>query len=78
MTLLTSLSEMLDDIFHALKWLVYGALAVLVAIGLAFAIAHTAETWDAPEYPYTGFTPDCPEWSPCEEYARNTLPPTEE
>lgn len=38
--------------------IVFGTVFCLFA--LPFVAAHVQETWDAPEYPYTGFTPDCP------------------
>lgn len=48
------------------------ALAFIVA-GLPFVAAHIADTWNAPEYPHSGFSPECPTWEP-----ENTLPPTAE
>ena len=27
-----------------------------------FIYDHVVENWDKPEYPYSGFTPDCPTW----------------
>ena len=39
---------------------------------MPFVICHIADRWDAPEYPHSGFCPDCPEW----QEAENTLPPT--
>lgn len=29
---------------------------------IPFVVEHVAENFDAPEYPYTGFTPDLPTW----------------
>lgn len=46
--------------------------AAFMVLASPFVVAHVAETWDAEEYPYTGFCPDCPEWS------GNTLPPVQE
>lgn len=37
-------------------------LAPLGLLGLAFVLAHIADHWDAPEYPHSGFGPDCPAW----------------
>ena len=27
-----------------------------------FIYDHVVENWDKPEYPYSGFGPDCPTW----------------
>ena len=27
-----------------------------------FIYDHVTTNWDKPEYPYSGFTPDCPTW----------------
>lgn len=40
---------------------VLGALFMLGAS--PFVIEHVQQNWDKPEYPYSGFTPDCPEWN---------------
>ncbi len=37
-----------------------------------FVVAHVVDHWDAPEYPYSGFCPDCPVWG------GNTLPSVQE
>lgn len=38
-------------------------LGVFFMIGAApFVVAHIVDHWDDEEYPYSGFTPDCPEW----------------
>lgn len=37
-------------------------LAPCALLALALVAAHVADTWDAPEYPHSGFAPDCPEW----------------
>jgi len=39
-------------------------LGTLVLLGLALAVAHVVETWEVPEYPHSGFCPDCPAWEP--------------
>ena len=57
------------DMFDKLFFVVGAAFMVLAS---PFVVAHVADTWDAEEYPYTGFCPDCPEWSD------NTLPPVQE
>lgn len=46
--------------------------AAFAVFALPFVAAHVQETWDAPEYPYTGFTPDCP------VHYDNTLPPADD
>lgn len=46
-------------ILTALLWAIGIPFAV---IGLAFAIAHVHDTWDAPEYPHSGYSPEMPTW----------------
>lgn len=46
--------------------------AAFALLAAPFVVAHVVDHWDAPEYPYTGFCPDCPEWSD------NTLPPVQD
>lgn len=49
------LRAILEELARAAIWL---ALGFLLALGMAFAIAHTIDTWDAPAHPYSGFSPD--------------------
>ena len=56
-----------------LKALFYSTAALFILLCLPFVIAHMADHWNAPEYPHSGFTPDCPTWPEPD----NTLPPTE-
>lgn len=49
----------MNEIPEVLLALLLGA---LVLLGLALAVAHVAEGWDAPEYPHSGYSPDCPVW----------------
>ncbi len=42
-------------------------------MALPFVFCHVADTWDAPAYPHSGFSPECPTW----EESENTLPPTD-
>lgn len=65
---------MFDDLLDLLRVLFYLLAFQFFMMALPFIICHVAENWDAPEYPYSGFTPDCPSW----EAPENTLPPTEE
>ena len=51
--------KMIPEILPILTTLLQGA---LVLLGLALAAAHLAETWEVPEYPHSGFCPDCPVW----------------
>lgn len=55
-----SLLEYLAQIVRALIWL---ALGYLLAVGSAFAIAHIIDNWDAPEYPHSGYGPNCSSWN---------------
>lgn len=64
---------MFDDLLDLLRVL-FGLLAFLfLLMALPFLLCHVAEHWDAPAYPYAGFTPDCPTWNEPE----NTLPPAD-
>lgn len=67
---------MLDFLSFIFKGLFYTAAALFLLLGLPFVIAHVVDHWDAPEYPYSGFTPDCPTWSEPADEVENTLPPT--
>lgn len=52
----------LDVIAVVLKG-IFITLAVLIGLGLLILVgAQVAENWDAEEYPYSGFQPDCPTW----------------
>lgn len=38
-------------------------IGVFFMIGAApFMIDHVSNNWDKPEYPHSGFGPDCPTW----------------
>lgn len=53
--------------FDFLRVLFYILLFIFFSISIPFVVAHVAEHWDAPEYPHSGFTPDCPTWDPSEK-----------
>lgn len=36
-------------------------------IATPFVVAHIVEHWDAPQYPHSGFSPECPTWTAPEE-----------
>lgn len=36
--------------------------AVFCLLAMPFVLEHIAETWDAEEYPHSGFCPDFPTW----------------
>lgn len=55
---------LLDVLEAAFKAILYTAGGALLALGLLFFAAHVYDTWDAPEYPYSGFCPDFPTWEP--------------
>lgn len=57
------------------KIILYSMLAMLAAPFIMFFFWHVEETWDAPEYPHSGFCPDSPSWDAPTD---NTLPPTVE
>lgn len=43
-------------------------LGALFMIGASpFVYDHIQENWDAPEYPHSGFSPECPTWDVEEE-----------
>jgi|GEM_PF-3399712 len=81
---------MFDALIDLLRFLFYLLAFLFFMMALPFIICHVAENWDAPEYPYSGFTPDCPTWeeqenTPCEGVAsephgetRSPMPPTSE
>lgn len=67
---------MILDLFTTLlRALFICAAAIFCLLALPFVVAHVADTWDAPEYPHSGFSPDCPTWEQPEDLY-NTLPPT--
>lgn len=57
----------MSDFLHALLMFFFGVFLLLSA---PFIVAHVADTWNAPEYPHSGFFPDCPT-------AENSLPPSD-
>ena len=65
---------MLDDLLDLLRVLFYLLVFAFFMMALPFVFCHVADTWDAPAYPHSGFTPDCPTL----EEPENTLPPTSE
>lgn len=65
---------MFDDLSEFVRVLFFALALLLAMLALPFVICHVADTWDAPEYPHTGFCPDCPAWD--EDAATdNSLPP---
>ena len=56
------IAAMLEDLCTALKTLAFIAFAIFCLLSIPFIIAHIIDSWDAPEYPHSGFTPDCPTW----------------
>ena len=63
---------MLDDFLDLLRVLFYLLAFLFFLMALPFIVAHVADHWNAPEYPHSGFSPDCPTWPEPD----NTLPPT--
>ena len=61
----------MDEFFTAL-FIVLTVLLLLIAS--PFVVEHVMENWYAPEYPHSGFSPECPTWT--EPETENTLPPT--
>ena len=61
--------------FDLLRILFYLLAIIFGMMCIPFVICHVADNWDAPEYPHSGFTPDCPEWLEPQDLC-NTLPPT--
>lgn len=49
-------------------------LVMLMLLASPFFVAHVIDTWDAPIYPHSGFSPECPTW----EEPANSLPPVSE
>lgn len=73
----------LDFIAALFRAFFYTAAGLVFLCCIPFFILHVQETWDAPIYPHSGFSPECPTWEApedCPEWAEyaNTLPPTEE
>lgn len=58
----------MSDFLHALLMFFFGVFLLLSA---PFIVAHVADTWNAPEYPHSGFHPDSP------THTENTLPPSD-
>lgn len=67
---------MFDLLSTLAKTLAYSTAAVFFLLSIPFIAAHVADNWDAPIYPHSGFTPDCPSWDPPIDEVENTLPPT--
>lgn len=79
------LLDILTDLF---KSFIHLMCFLCVLISLPFVVAHVVDGWNAPEYPHSGYTPDCPTWeapaaAPAElwrgepaDEVENTLPPT--
>lgn len=65
---------MFDDFLDLLRVLFYLLAFIFFLMALPFVFCHVADSWDAPVYPHSGFTPDCPTW----EAPENTLPPTDD
>ena len=59
-------------LYTLLYTLLYILLFLFFLMCMPFVICHIADNWDAPEYPHSGFSPECPTW----EAPENTLPPT--
>lgn len=53
---------MFDDLIDLLRVLFYLLAIIFFMTCMPFVICHIADRWDAPEYPHSGFTPDCPTW----------------
>ena len=60
---------MFDDLIDLLRVLFYLLAIMFFLMCMPFVICHIADRWDAPEYPYSGFTPDCPTWEPSDKPA---------
>lgn len=52
----------MDDFLDLLRVLFYLLAFTFCLMSAPFVVAHIADNWDAPEYPHSGFTPDCAEW----------------
>ena len=65
---------MLDFLSDILRAFCVTAAVLIFLLSLPFVIAHVIDNWDAPAYPHSGFSPECPKWDAPE----NTLPPTHE
>lgn len=66
----------LDFLSILYRSLLYTATTLAVLFGLLFMVAHIIDTWDAPIYPHSGFSPECPSWEPPTQ-PENTLPPSD-
>lgn len=67
---------MLDEFITLLRVLFYLLAFIFIMTCMPFVICHVADNWAAPEYPHSGFTPDCPTWHAPADDVENTLPPT--
>lgn len=66
----------MDALIDLIRVLFYILLFIFFCISIPFVVAHVAEHWDDPIYPYSGFTPDCPTWEAPIDEVENSLPPT--
>lgn len=63
---------MFDDLIALIRFLLWLLFLMFSLMALPFVVAHVADNWDAPQYPHSGYSPECPTW----EAPENTLPPT--
>lgn len=67
---------MFDALIDLLRFLFYLLAFIFFMMCMPFVICHIADRWDAPEYPHSGFVPDCPTWEAPIDEVENSLPPT--
>ncbi len=58
---------MFDDLIDLIRFLLWLLFLMFCLMALPFVIAHVADTWNAPDYPHSGFSPDCPTWEPADK-----------
>lgn len=58
----TKTMHILDFITECCKWAFIALSALIGFVLLGIAGAQMIENWNAEEYPYSGFQPDCPTW----------------
>lgn len=57
----------LDFLTDLCKFIFLTCAAIFMLFSLPFVLLHVAEHWNEPEYPHSGFSPECPEYIEPEE-----------
>lgn len=58
---------MFDLISDLVKFVAIVIAIIFGVIATPIVVSHIVEHWDAPQYPHSGFSPECPTWTAPEE-----------